>query len=265
MNTTRLHLLRRSLESRDRSSRGTPSNSSHNSTQKSKEFPIKFLRPITDSRNGSMEGYGGSVGNTAKLDFYETYIHLPQFSQRNKHQNLEDSPNVAYLDIVEKQKLKPNPFGIVRRKGPETSIDIHQYSMGDTYAKAFSEGIRHIKDVATINLNANRLSDTGAAQILKTLESKKVKRIILSENRISTKSIAEIIQLIRMPETKLKVLELENTYLSEKAINKLCKMISEDKRLIRLSLAKNNIGSGSASSLAEMLKYNSSLKFLDLH
>ena len=61
------------------------------------------------------------------------------------------------------------------------------------------------------------------------------------------------------------VLELENTYLSEKALTMLCKVVSEDKTLAKLSLARNNIGIGSVKALAEMLKYNQSLKFLVLH
>ena len=137
--------------------------------------------------------------------------------------------------------------------------------MGDKYAEAFSEGIKHLKDVGTLNLKANRLSDSGAASILKTLESKKIKKIILSENRISSYSIETLVKLIKSSETKLKVLELENTYLSEKALTMLCKVVSEDKTLAKLSLARNNIGIGSVKALAEMLKYNQSLKFLDLH
>lgn len=266
MNTTmRLPLVRRSRKGQRTSSQNFQPQSVRSDLNKSKEFPIKFLRPSQDSRDGSMDAYAGSVGPTAKLDFYDTYINLPQFSQRNHHQNLEDSPNLAYLEIVTKHKLKPNPFGIVRRKGPETSIDIHSYSMGDTYALAFSEGIKHIKDVATLNLKANRLSDNGAASILKTLEFKQIKRIILSENRLSFKTINSLTAVIRAPEARLKVLELENTYLSDKALSTLCRVIGEDKKLVRLNLAGNNIGVSSIQALAEMMKYNNSIQYLDLH
>ncbi|OMJ72579.1 hypothetical protein SteCoe_28936 [Stentor coeruleus] len=263
--TGKLPLMRRSIEVRIDSPRKMFSQTPRASGRKPKEFPIKFLRPTADNRSGSMDAYGGSVGESARLDFYETYINLPQFSQRNQHQKLEDSPNLAYLGVVEKQKLKPNPFGIVRRKGPETMIDIHQYSMGDTYATAFSEGIRHLKNVSTLNLKANRLSDHGAAQILSTLESKQVKRIILSENRIASQTITALIEHIKLQESKLKVLELENTYISEKALGVLCRVLSEDKKLNKLSLAKNNLSYNSVQPLVEMLKYNQSIKSLDLH
>lgn len=262
--TGKLPLMNRSVESRN-AGRKTLSQTPREQLRPLKEHPIRFLRPTKEDRFGSMDSYTGSVGNSAKLDFYDTYINLPQFSQRNQHERLEDSPNLAYLGAVQKQRLKPNPFGIVRRKGPENSIDIHQYSMGDAYAAAFSEGIKHVRNVNTLNLKANRLSDLGASQILKTLESKQVKKILLSENRISIKTVEVLTTLITSQETRLKVLELENTNLSEKALTVLCRVISEDKKLSRLSLAKNNLTSASIPALVEMLKYNSTLKYLDLH
>jgi NLR family CARD domain-containing protein 3 len=260
---SKLPLMRRSFESRNSPKRGTASLTTRNNSKK--HDPIRFLRPINEKREGSMDAYTGAIGNPAKLEFYDTYINLPQFSQRNRQEKLEDSPNLAYLDVVDKHKLKPNPFGIIRRKGPETSIDIHSYSMGDAYATAFSEGIKHLKDVGTLNLKSNRLSDSGAAQILTTLEYKNTKKIILSDNKISIRSIDMLVKLIKSNESKLKVLELENTHMSEKSVNNLCRVISEDKRLTKLSLAKNNIGQGSTKALAEMLKYNQTLKYLDLH
>ena len=263
--TGKLPLMHRSVESRNTATRKTTSQTPREHIRPFKEHPIKFLRPSKEDRFGSMDSYAGSVGNSAKLDFYDTYINLPQFSQRNQHERLEDSPNLAYLGSVQKQRLKPSPFGIVRRKGPEHSIDIHQYSMGDAYAAAFSEGIKHVRNVNTLNLKANRLSDYGASEILKTLESKQIKKILLSENRISFKTIEVLSTLIRSSETRLKVLELESTNLNEKALGVLCRVLSEDKKLARLSLAKNNLSSTSVPALVEMLKYNSTLKYLDLH
>ena len=263
--TGKLPLMRRSVESRGGSPRKTFSQTPREQVRPCKEHPIKFLRPSKEERGGSMDSYAGSVGNSAKLEFYETYINLPQFSQRNQHERLEDSPNLAYLGAVQRQHLKPNPFGIVRRKGPEASIDIHQYSMGDAYATAFSEGIKHLRNVNTLNLKANRLTDFGASQILRTLESKQVKRVILSENRISLQTVEALSSLIKSQEARLKVLELESTMINDKALMSLCRVLSEDKKLARLSLAKNNLTAMAVPALVELLKYNSTLKYLDLH
>ena len=230
-----------------------------------KEFPIKFLRPSREKRGGSMEAYNGPIGNEAKLEFYETFKNLPMFTERNRTQKLEDTPTIAYLNQVHKNNLNPEPFGIIRRKGPDTLIDIHQYSMGDSYAEAFSIGVCAVKDVETVNLKGNRLSDLGAATILNRLASKNIKRIILSDNKLGTQSINCICHILTGLESSIKILELENTQLSEKSIKNLCMILSENKTLARLSLARNNISGSSANALKEMLKYNHTLKYLDLH
>lgn len=230
-----------------------------------KEYPIRFLKPSREKRGGSMEAYNGPIGADAKLEFYDTFMNLPMFSQRNKRENLENTPNVAYLQEINKGRLKPEPFGIVRNKGPHTSIDIHQYGMGDLYAEAFSEAMFVVKNVETLNLKDNRLSDSGAAKILNKLISKNIKRIILSDNRISSQSISCMVKILTGSDSRVKVLELENTHLSEKSVVALCRILTENKILVKLSLAKNNIGEASAGGLAEMLKYNQTLKYLDLH
>ena len=82
---------------------------------------------------------------------------------------------MAYLNKVNKINLNPEPFGIVRRKGPDNKIDIHSYSMGDVYAHAFSEGIEHCKNVKELNLSNNRLTESGCVKILQKLKQKNIK------------------------------------------------------------------------------------------
>lgn len=231
----------------------------------SKNDSIDFLNPSRQAKRGSMEEYSGPVGDAAKLEFVETFMNLELFAQRNKLLKLEDTPNIAYLKQVFKKNLKPEPFGIVRRKGPILSLDIHQYGMGDTYAEAFSLGVKACKELKTINLGANRLSDTGVSEILKELVSKKLESIILSENHISTKSLDHIIRMLNKIDNNIRYLDLEFTHLSEPLICVLCKALSDNKILIRLSLARNDLGESSALGLKEMLKHNQTIKYLDLH
>lgn len=235
------------------------------SPQKNKEHPIRFLRPSREKRSGSMENYSGSVGNEAKLEFYETFIHLPLFSQRNRVENLEDTPNVAYLEEIHKQKLCPEPFGIVRRKGPSNSLDIHQFGMGDEYAKAFSEAIGIVKDIQTLNLRANRLTDKGVANILCKLTSVNIKSVVLSENRLGTRSVDCLGKILYSVDCQIKILELENIHMTERDLSQLIRSVSENKTITKLVLAKNNIGEGCGSALKDLLKYNNTVKYLDLH
>lgn len=205
------------------------------------------------------------VGNEAKLEFLDTYFHLPLISERNKIENVEDNPHVAYLEEIDKMHVKPQPFGIIRRKGPSNFIDIHMFSMGDAYAGAFSKGVKHYKIITNLNLKANRLSDNGCQKILSEIHSKKVKSINVSENKLGKKSITKIIDIISDHDNLLKTLELENISISERAISDLIKSLSDNKVLKNLNLAKNSLGFIACESLREMLRYNSSLVHLDLH
>lgn len=205
------------------------------------------------------------VGDEAKLEFFDTYLNLPLISERNRHEHVEDNPNVAYLGEIEKMHIRPQPFGIVRRKGPNTFIDIHMYSMGDTFAGAFSKGVSQYKEVTNLNLKANRLTDSGCAKILSEIFSKKIKTITLSENKLGIKSIEKIIKIVSIHETRLRTLEIESIFISERALADLCRALADNKTLHNLNLAKNNLGLIACGALKELLRYNSTLRKLDLH
>ncbi|OMJ69565.1 hypothetical protein SteCoe_32683 [Stentor coeruleus] len=205
------------------------------------------------------------VGNEAKLEFLDTYFNLPLISERNRLEKLEDTPHAAYLGEIEKIHMRPQPFGIIRRKGPNTLIDIHMFSMGDTFAEAFSKGVKQYKEIANLNLKANRLTDAGCAKILSGIHSKKVKIINISENKLGRVTIEKVIQIVSNNETRLRTLELENISIGEKAIFDLCRILADNKVLHSLNLAKNNLGFLSCTALKEMLRYNSTIRNLDLH
>ncbi|OMJ69451.1 hypothetical protein SteCoe_32825 [Stentor coeruleus] len=205
------------------------------------------------------------VGNDAKLEFLDTYLNLPLISERNKLEKLEDTPHAAYLGEIEKIHMRPQPFGIIRRKGPSTFIDIHMFSMGDTFAKAFSKGVKQYKEITNLNLKANRLTDGGCAKILSEIHTKKVKTINVSENKLGRISIEKIIEIVSINETRLRTLELESISISERAVYELCRILADNKVLHSLNLAKNNLGYIACTAIKEMFRYNSSIKNLDLH
>jgi hypothetical protein len=80
--------------------------------------------------------------------------------------------------------MRPDAFGMVRRKGPETELDIRSYGMGDSYAEAFSEGLALYDEVERINLSGNRLTERGGLNILRTLKPVNIIELDLSDNNI---------------------------------------------------------------------------------
>ena len=214
---------------------------------------------------GSMDTYSGPVGTSARSEFFDSYKQLNKLSQRNRYEKLEDSPNVAYLEEIKKQKLQPKPFGIIKRNGPEESIDLHLYSIGDSYASAFSYGLKHCRDLKSINLKSNRLTERGSKTILQNLEGQSIKSIILAENKIGTKSTEYVISMLENPKSSLKYLNLENTGIGDNSVIKLIDVLSENTTLKKLNLARNNLSDKCSRSLKELLKFNSTLRKLDLH
>lgn len=204
-----------------------------------------------------------SPSPSQRLEFFESYKSLPKYSQR-KWKSPEPSPRLAYLEDLQKNQLQPKPFGM-NSGNEEKKIDLHGFSIGDSYAHAFSEGLKHFKTLESLNLRSNRLSEKGAYQILSNLQFHPVRYLSLSDNVLGEKSVECILAILRSPKPYLKHLNLENTKISFLTVSALASVLCTNKSLISLGLAKNNLMSNSCKALKEMLHYNEKLKKLDLH
>lgn len=200
-----------------------------------------------------------------RLDFFESFKNLPKCTQRNKYQKLESSPELAYLEDLEKNNLNPKPFGMVNNNGLENAIDLHFFSIGDSYAHAFSEGLKHFKSLESLNLRSNRLSEKGAYMILSNLDNHPVRYLSLNDNILGERSFDCILSILRSLKPYLKHLNLENTRISTGNVVALASALGSNHSLTFLSLAKNNLNIGPCKALKEMLRSNDTLKKLDLH
>ena len=201
----------------------------------------------------------------SKLDFVHTYRNRMKISDRNSFQRLESSPSFAYLEMVDKNKLKPVAFGIFRNSGKETDLVIPGYSMGDNYAQAFSAGIKKCKSLEKINLKSNRLSEKGLTSIIGKLEIENIKHLCLSENLISFRVISQISDILLDNKCNLKHLILESTKLSDSSANLIFESLALNTSIKLLNLARNSLTDECSKTLKAMLNLNSSLKKIDLH
>jgi len=260
----KLPLIYRKRSTVSRVTDRAPPRTSMESARFSAKVPKLFERNESNKR-GSMDHYAGSVGVSAKLGFMETYKSRSRLSERNRLEKIEDTPDLAFLEAVDRNQLNPKPFGIVRRSGKESEIDIRMFSMGDNYAKAFSEGLKHHNSLQNLNIKSNRLSDIGAQKILSNLNPSQIRFINIAENKLGQKSVNKLVQIIAVKESSLRHLDLEHTNLGGLACIDLCKNITENNTIVFLNLARNNIGNFAEEALGEMIKYNRSLVKLDLH
>ena len=204
-------------------------------------------------------------GTSAKLGFYSDYKNIIRLSEKSRMNKGVCTPNVAYLSEVYSNKLKPKSFGLAGKAGTQSTIDLRMLSMGDSYAGAFSQGIKFYPQLQTLNLRANRLTDCGSEKILGTIDMKQLKKLNLSENALGNRAIKKITDILSLGTSKLKHLNIEKTNVGDRVIIEICAELNYNKRLTKLILAKNNLSDKCAKCLKEMLVSNNSLKVLDLH
>ncbi|CAG9334437.1 unnamed protein product [Blepharisma stoltei] len=248
----------------------------------------KFSRYVgsMSSKDSDSNSSGSPDNASAKLNFFESYKKIGKETERVEFRKMKQSPEIAFLKEIDKGGLSPKPFGLIKSGTPQSrssksrspqskspqskgsvvgSFDLRNIGMGDTYAKAFSKGIKHIPQVEELNLKENRLSEKGALKILSKLVEKKTKYLVLTGNHLGEQSVQKIVEILDNPKSYLKHLSLENTKLSESAIIQLCNSLKENTTLTRLNLAKNEIRNGAVKAIGEMLSKNYGLRYLDLH
>jgi hypothetical protein len=230
------------------------------------EEKLKLLQASNAShtRIGSMEAYTGPIGLSAKMEFYDTYKNLPKYTQRNQYEGIESSPNMPFLQQVEKSRLRPIPLGVVRRKGSPYDFDLQSMRIGDEYANALSKSLKFIKPVERLNLKANRLTDRGASCILKSADLSRLKEINLSHNKVGQETVLQLLELVSSS-SYIKSLSLESTSLTSEEIVEVCEALQSNTTIKRLNLARNNISDHAAQALGKFLSQSKSIRYLDLH
>lgn len=204
------------------------------------------------------------VGSEAKINFVDSFKHLTKINEFNQHKNYTSGPITLYLNKLEEKHLTPVPMGLIRRKGPTNQLDISNFSMGDDYAEALSEGITNI-NLTKINLKNNRLSDEGGTKIVMKLNPQNIIELDMSQNFVNINCIATICRLFQYESSQLQVLKLDENGLNDKPIVLMCSVLSNADKLRELSLGKNKIGELGAKAIAQYLRYSHSLQRLDLY
>lgn len=196
----------------------------------------------------------------SRMEFFEGLKKVPFLIKKNPE---EQSVSIAYLSECDRKGLNPLPIGLAR--ATNSVINIHNYGMGDNYAKAFSKGIKQIKGLEKLNLGSNSLTPRGTTSIIINLAVQPLKELNLKDNQVDSFSISPLISLIQKQSPSLKYLNLENTRLSDHDVVRLCDAISNDRVLSFFGLAKNSLGYIAALAIKKMLLENNYLKKLDLH
>ncbi|CAG9334034.1 unnamed protein product [Blepharisma stoltei] len=224
-----------------------------------------FCKSRLANREGSMENYQGPIGLSARIEFFETFKNLDKYKEQIKQHHMESSPNIAFLEKCEKEKIWPKPIGIVKRRGTSNEFDLRNMGVGDKYANALSKGLKSLKSVEKLNLRNNRLSDSGSIKILSRMNGSSLKDLNLANNKLGNKPIEKLIELINNPKSCLKKLNLEGTELNYQGLEILVDSLCDNSKIKVLNLAKNKLGENAGFLIGKLLQSNISIKKLDLH
>mmetsp|Transcript_26830 Transcript_26830/g.48362 ORF Transcript_26830/g.48362 Transcript_26830/m.48362 type:complete len:632 (+) Transcript_26830:1794-3689(+) len=227
---------------------------------------LKLYEELKEEKklDGSMEGQLSLVGLDAKLEKAVNYRNLNKINDRNGFYAIESSPVTAMLTSMTQSRLKPESVGLVKHKGHELVVDASMYSMGDNYIAALSSGLTHMP-LQKINVNNNRISDSGAKTLLQGLHPDFILEIDLSNNLVGLHCILQLCAMVTNPEATLCILKLEGNKLGDTLSKALCEALLENTSLIELNLARNSIGEIGSIAISKLIEASDSLLKLDLH
>lgn len=201
----------------------------------------------------------GSTEASPRVKFFETFRDLRRTRPKRR------KGAAALLSHYEKEKLMPLPLGFGTPKGSSRKLRLNGYCLSDRYAEALSSGLKGVRSLESLELKRNQLSEAGSLRILKSVSAIALREIDLSYNRIGEKAIWKLIEICNLYDTKLTVLDLEQTSLKDNEIEILCRGLRHNKSLRHLNLANNKVKGRGARALGEMLRGNKGLLALDLH
>ena len=207
----------------------------------------------------------GSIGIPGKLNLIHSYRNLSRIRDSRNHLQLPNCALAEFLSQADKERISPEPVGVVKRRGGEEEMNLSKYLIGDRYAAALSKGIKCLPKLSKLNMSGNRLSDKGAQAILAGLNPACTKTLDLSYNSLSIQTVDMLATMMGKPLFRLEVLHLEGNKLRDRGVAQLLKALTDCDSLQELNLSKTSLGDNGAIAVGSYLKDSKQLRKLDLH
>lgn len=148
---------------------------------------------------------------------------------------------------------------------PYTVLKLGGFSLGDACTRLLGDVLAHdASKLRTLDLGFNRITDKGATQLAKALESDaSLENLYLSGNEIGPTGAQALAQALTK-NTHLRSLHLSGNNIGEEGARFLADGIAGNTALRALYLGTNGIGVAGMQSLAAALTHNKSLEELTL-
>ncbi len=171
------------------------------------------------------------------------------------------TPSFNFIRQSVKNRIVPNPIGVVRRKGENSKVDLSNRRVGDDYINTLTKSLLISEHITSLNLCKNRLSDFSLIPLFKTIQensllNKKLISIDLSYNKLKNEGCNVFSKYIMDPLCSLEYINLEGNNLGNNncllLVNKISKHLND--KLHYLNLGINLIDDSISENLADLCK-----------
>ena len=206
---------------------------------------------------------------TSIKDFYSKYRKFKNIN--NKEPIKKYTPSLAFINTCDKEKIIPNPLGLLKRKGEINILNMNNQHIGNRYIKALSSGLEYSDFINSFQLSSNGLNESGTVDLFnsfhvnpKLLEN--LTKLNLSNNRIGNLGTEELVNFLCNDRCMIEELNIENNNLKDKNIINITNAIYENKflRIRNLNLGNNEISDNSSKSIANLINDKKTLIILIL-
>ncbi|RNF09469.1 putative leucine-rich repeat protein (LRRP) [Trypanosoma rangeli] len=144
-------------------------------------------------------------------------------------------------------------------------LDIRGNALTAGCVRKLLKSISMSTPLTRLGLSANKIGQEGAVLLLRALEKNAyLTSLDISLNEIGPSGAQSIAQLLVLPASPLKTLQLYGNHLGCSGVVAIATAVKKNKFLKDLTLGNNNATDASTEALAEMLRENSTLESLDL-
>jgi hypothetical protein len=182
------------------------------------------------------------------------------------------TPSFNLIKSLKENHLVPNPVGLVKRNGMDSSMNLNNYRLGDDYVTSLSSSLMLADHLSSINLSNNRLSDKGAVPLFDTFSlnsnlNKKIMVIDLSYNKLGREGISKLCDYIRSNECDLEHLNLEANSLGNELVIQVIDSLVNNLfyKLRYINFGQNNIDDHVAPAIAQLIERCENLQALILY
>ena len=154
-------------------------------------------------KSDSLKDVDSLIGIEGLKQYHYEFKNYTRISKIISNKNKEKSPSRKYLSILEKYNLTPKPSGIIsRRKCNKSSVNLNNFSLGDSYTMPLSEILKESKSLKKIKIAQNRITNLCFRKLIDNI-SYNINVLDLSTNNLSKESYSSIAKLLSNTSQKL--------------------------------------------------------------